>query len=134
MWIGLILVLLLWRQYGPGLPTETARGDSAIAEVFAQERSGLMVEVTGRVDRLLPEDLTGIPQQRFILKLKNGHILLILNDLEYSDPVPLVEWDTVGVRGEYEWTAQGGKVSRTHRDPGFGLKHGWIEHKGKRYD
>jgi hypothetical protein len=41
----------------------------------------------------LPEDLTGT-QQRFILKLQNGHIPLVLNDLEHSNPVPLVEWDT----------------------------------------
>jgi hypothetical protein len=26
------------------------------------------------------------------------------------------------------------QVSWTHRDPGIGLKHGWIEHKGRRYE
>ena len=133
-WIVAALLLFLWRQYGPGLPSETLRGDSAVAQAFARQRSGVMVEVTGRAQRLLPETLKESQVQRFILELENGQILLIEHDLNVAAKVPLEQWDPVSVRGEYEWTAQGGRIDWTHRDPGIGLKHGWIEYKGKRYD
>ena len=112
---------------------EVIRGDEAIAQAFADQRTDLMVEFTGRVQRTLPDELTGRPQQRFIVELDNGHLLLVSHDLNYADRVPLDAWDTVHIRGEYQWNAQGGLVSWTHRDPGIGLKHGWIDFKGRRY-
>jgi hypothetical protein len=133
-WIAVILAALIWRQFGPGLPTEVARGDAEIAAIFAQHRSHVMVEFSARVQRLLLDDLAGVSHQRFIAELDNGHVLLILHDLDHAKRVPLELWDMVNIRGEYKWDAQGGIVSWTHRDPGFGLKHGWIEHKGNLYE
>lgn len=133
-WIGLIVLVLLWREYGPGFPTETALGDVGIAQLYVQKQSGTMVEFEGRVDRLLPDNLQGIPHQRFVMKLDNGHIVLISHNLDRADRAPISEWDLVKVRGEYEFNAQGGVVRWTHRDPGLGIKHGWIEHQGNRYD
>jgi hypothetical protein len=133
-WMVAALLLLLWRQFGPGLPTETLISDGSIAQAFAEHRSGVMVEVSGRVQRLLPDTSRDSQRQRFVLELDNGHILLVENNLRHSSEVPLEQWAPVTVRGEYHWTAQGGRIERTHRDPGFGLKQGWIEYRGKRYD
>lgn len=133
-WIIAAVILLLWRQFGPGLPTETLVSDSSIAQAFAEQRSGMMVEVNGRVQRILPEPSNDHLTQRFILELDNGHILLVENDLNRSAEIPLEQWVPVTVRGEYDWTDQGGKITWTHRDPGLGLKHGWIKYRGKRYD
>lgn len=133
-WIIAAVILLLWRQFGPGLPTETLVSDSSIAQAFAEHRSGMMVEVDGRVQRILPDTSNDHLTQRFILELDNGHILLVEYDLNRSPEIPLEQWVPVTVRGEYDWTAQGGKVTWTHRDPGLGLKHGWIEYRGKRYE
>ncbi len=133
-WAAVIFVLLLWRQFGPGLPVEVARGSSEIASAFAQQRSDIMVEFAGQVARELNDDKDGTPHQRFIVELDNGHSLLIAHNLKLASRVPLEPYDPIRVRGEYVWNAQGGVVHWTHRDPGAGLKHGWIEHRGQRYE
>jgi len=133
-WVVVAVALILWRQFGPGLPTQLERGDAAIAAAFAARESGLMVEFTGRVQRLLRDDDDESPHQRFVLELDNGHTVLVAHNLELAPRVPLETWDTVSVRGEYEWNEQGGIVHWTHRDPGMGLKHGWIEHLGQHYE
>ena len=52
-WIVIIALAVLWRQFGPGLPTETVRTDEQIAAAFVQQRSELMVEFEARVVRVL---------------------------------------------------------------------------------
>jgi hypothetical protein len=128
------LLLVLWRQFGPGLPVDVTRRHDEIAAAFTDQRSGLMLEFDARVLRILTEAAPESPQQRFVVELDNGHVLLVVHDLERAAAVPLAPYDLVRIRGEYQWNEQGGEVHWTHRDPGFGLKHGWIEHKGKRYD
>jgi hypothetical protein len=133
-WIIIIVLSLLWRQFGPGLPAETARTDEEIAAVFVQQRSDLMVEFNARVLRLLAKDEDGVPHQRFIVELDNGHTMLVAHNLDLAGEAPLEQWDAVKIRGEYTWGEQGGTVRWTHRDPGAGIKHGWIEHRGNRYE
>ena len=75
-WIAVAALVLLWQQFGPGLPTDTSLGDGGIAELYAQKQSNTMVEFEGRVDRILADDNDGSRHQRFILKLDNGHTVL----------------------------------------------------------
>jgi hypothetical protein len=124
----------LWQQFGPGLPTETELGDGGIAALYAQQQSDTMVEFEARVDRVLSDDNVDSRHQRFILKLDNGHTVLVAHNIDLAARVPVREWDLVKVRGEYEYNPQGGVVHWTHRDPGMGIKHGWIEHQGQRYE
>jgi len=133
-WVVVAVVFLAWRQFGPGLPANTEHGDEAIAKLFADRKSGEMVEISGRVQRMLADDEIDPPHQRFIVELGNGHTVLIAHNLNLSARVPVNQWDPLRIRGEYEWNEQGGVVHWTHRDPGAGLKHGWIEYKGRRYD
>jgi len=92
------------------------------------------VEFEARVQRVLEDDTEDSPHQRFVVELDNGHTLLVAHNLDLAGRVPLAERDLIRIRGEYEWNAQGGVVHWTHRDPGVGLKHGWIEHKGTVYE
>ena len=134
-WIILVvLVLWLWRAYGPGLPVEVTLGETGIVELYVQQKSGVMVEFEAQVERLLADDKEGSPHQRFILVLNNGHTLLVSHNLELADRVPLKVRDRIRVRGEYEYNEQGGLVHWTHRDPGVSGRHGWIELAGIRYD
>jgi hypothetical protein len=132
--VAIVVLALLWRQFGPGLPTEVAFGDSALAELYVQRQSGVMVEFEARVERLLQDDHDGSRHQRFILVLNNGHTVLVAHNIDLAERVPLKVSDLVRVRGEYEFNEQGGVVHWTHRDPGAGTKHGWIEHQGNRYE
>ncbi len=133
-WVVVLVIFLAWRQFGPGLPADTVRSHERIAAAFANRQSGIMVEFDARVDRLLQDDLEGNPHQRFIVRLDNGHTLLIAHNIDLARRVPLDRRDLIRIRGEYEWNSQGGVVHWTHRDPGLGLKHGWIEHKGQVYE
>lgn len=132
-WVVLVALIIGWRQFGPGLPVEVMRSHSDIATAFANEDTGMMVEFEARVQRLLPDDRQGDHHQRFLVELNNGHTLVVSHNLSEADRVPLTPYDQVRVRGEYDWNPHGGVVYWTHRDPGIGLKHGWIEHKGVRY-
>ena len=133
-WVVVVIVLLLWRQFGPGFPTEEAHGSGGVADAYARQQSNIMLEFEARVDRILPDDVNGTPHQRFILQLDNGQTVLVAHNINLAARVPIEEWDVVRVRGEYEYNPQGGVVHWTHRDPGMGIKHGWIEHKGIRYE
>ncbi|MDX2147642.1 MAG: DUF3465 domain-containing protein [Planctomycetota bacterium] len=110
-----------------------------IAQLFRERRSNVWVEAAGRVERVLADDSTGSPHQRFIVKVEGGPTVLVAHNLEGSDRVPAQPGDLVRFRGEYEYTDRGGTVHFTHR-PMFGRKKdvatagGWIDHKGTRYD
>lgn len=134
---GIVLVVLalwLWREYGPGLPVDVTLGQTGIVELYIQQKSGVMVEFDAPVQRILADDNDGSRHQRFILVTDNGHTVLVAHNIDLAERVPLKTGDRVKVRGEYEYNAQGGVVHWTHRDPGAGTKHGWIELAGIRYE
>ena len=114
----------------PGYEVEP--GYITVEEAFQGRQSDLMVDVGGRVVRLLKDDRESA-QQRFVINLLNGQNLLIVHDLGSADRVPVSRDDEVRVRGEYEWTETGGMVHWTHRDIGPNRRHGWIDHGGNRY-
>jgi hypothetical protein len=94
-----------------------------------------MVEVSGRVSRLLADDREGSRHQRFILTLEGGETLLVAHNIDLAPRVPLAVGDVARVRGQYEWNEQGGVLHWTHHDPdGRRRDVGWIEHRGKVYD
>lgn len=134
-WVAaIILALFLWREYGPGLPVEVTLGQVGLVELYVQQKSDVMVEFEAPVSRLLADDKEGSRHQRFILVTDNGHTVLVAHNIDLAERVPVKVGDRVKVRGEYEYNAQGGLVHWTHRDPGMGAKHGWIELAGIRYE
>lgn len=105
-----------------------------IAQAFAQQRSDVQVQGSGKVQRTLPDDTQGSRHQRFILKLANGQTVLVAHNIDLAPRIPrLQRGDTVGFFGEYEYTAQGGVIHWTHRDPDGRHVSGWLEHNGQRY-
>jgi hypothetical protein len=111
----------------------SAAGDAAVRDAFRSQRSGVFLEVAGVVERVLPDDLRGNRHQRFILRLASGHTLLISHNIDLAPRVPLSTGDTLQLRGEYRWNAEGGVMHWTHRDllgKGAG---GWIRHREALY-
>ena len=110
-------------------------GDEQIERAFADRRSDLQVRLSGRVERVLPDDLEGSRHQRFILRLATGRTLLVAHNIDLAPRVAgLAENDRVELYGEYEWNRKGGVIHWTHRDPRGNHPHGWIKHKGRRYE
>lgn len=119
-------------------PAAHARAPAAapslsVEQAYAQQRSDVIVEVTGKVDRVLRDDLKGRRHQRFIVALPSGHTVLIAHNIELAARVPLRVGDTVTIHGEYEWSDKGGVIHWTHHDPRGVRPGGWIRHDKKLY-
>jgi hypothetical protein len=124
------------RSFDLGRVWERLVGRASVGSVerlFAEERSNVVVELEGRVSRVLADDLQGSRHQRFIVELGSGHTVLVSHNIDLAPRVPLSRGDSVELRGEYEWNDRGGVVHWTHRDPRGRRTGGWIRHQGEEY-
>lgn len=113
------------------------RDDTAlIRQLFNGMRSDIQVEAEGEVVHLLPDDNDEKPHQLFLVELDNGITVKIAHNTKISPYVPLKKGDTIRFHGEYEYNDKGGVVHWTHRTQGTRNKHphGWLLHKGKKYE
>jgi len=131
---GISLLFFAWWvwQSVPGYSVE--RGFAEVENAYINQQSGMMVEVAGRVVRIISYDKEDLQHQKFYIRLVNGQTLLVAHDLTLADKVPLSVSHEVIVRGEYSWTEPGGQIYRTHHDTNSARRHGWIEHQDKKYD
>ena len=107
---------------------------ASIESLYQERKSDVQVKGGGKVIRILPDDNKGSRHQKFILKLTSGLTLLIAHNIDLAPRVKnLSNGDTVYFYGEYEWSAKGGVVHWTHRDPQNKHAHGWLKHKGRVY-
>lgn len=119
----------------PQAAPDRSDGSRAIAQAFAGQRGNLQVASAGTVQRTLPDDNRGSRHQRFILKLDNGHTVLVAHNIDLAPRIPnLRRGDTVAFYGEYEYTPEGGVIHWTHHDPAGRHPGGWLEHQGRRYE
>ena len=132
---GLSLPGLTDAQPTTDAPTveSSSPGEEAILAAFQAKRSDVIVEVVAVVKKNLPDDLVGSRHQKMILRLESGHTILLAHNIDLADRVPADEGDSVRVRGEYEYSEQGGVIHWTHHDPAGRHEGGWIEHAGQRY-
>lgn len=114
------------------VPTEPT--ENRLQWAFEQQQSGIHVESSGEVYRVLEDDTRGIQHQRFLLHTASGQSLLIAHNIDLAPRLPnLKVGDRVGFSGEYIYNDKGGLVHWTHRDPQGRHIDGWLEFKGRRY-
>ena len=106
----------------------------AILAAFAAQRSDVLVQTRAEVARVLPDDNVGSRHQKAILRLASGHTILLAHNIDLAERVPFDQGDVVEVKGEYEYTEQGGVIHWTHHDPGGRHPGGWIKHEGATYE
>lgn len=106
---------------------------SVVAEAFRERRSDVLLETSGRVQRILPDDREGSRHQRFIISIDGTLTVLIAHNIDLAERVPVAVGDSVEVRGEYVWNEKGGVIHWTHRDPAGRHPGGWIRHEGRLY-
>jgi len=138
--VMLALVLYAWEvrpqraeKQDAGAPGAAVGADAAVVEAFHNRQSAVWLEAHGVVDRLLADDERGSRHQKFILRLDNGHTLLISHNIDLAARVPVTSGDAVRVRGQYEWNERGGLIHWTHLDPAGRRAGGWIRHGGRVY-
>jgi len=105
-----------------------------VQKAYENKRSGIMVEVPGYVVRVLTTEPGGARYQQFVIRLENGQTVQVMHETSLSNQIPIEVNDNVLVRGEYNWSEGGGAIRGTERDFSTDRRHGWIEHKGKRYN
>lgn len=110
-----------------------AAAPTVIEALFRDQRSGVVVEGSGHVTTLLPDDIRGSRHQRFILRLDSGRTLLVSHNIDLAPRLEaLSRGDRVAFRGRYEWNERGGVVHWTHRAK-YGRGGGWLDHRGRTY-
>ncbi len=114
-------------------PTAPA-ADHPVLQAFREQRSDLWLTTDGVVDRVLSDDNKGSRHQRFLLRVADGHTVLIAHNIDLAPKVPLGRGDIVTLRGEYEWNEKGGVIHWTHHDPQGRRKGGYIDFDGQRYE
>jgi len=133
--IALFLAFLsaawIWHSQ-PGY--ELSPGNHVVEQAYHENRSGMMVEVSGKVVRLIETEKNEGSLQWFQIATPNGLRLMVAHDHGPAEPIPLKPRDEVTVRGRYEWTETGGTLRNTERDSSLSRLHGWILHDGRKYD
>lgn len=119
-------------QSRPGYTIEP--GFQVVQEAYQYRQTGMMVEVTGSVVRLLRPAPEEPDVQKFIIRLPNGQSIVVVHHAAPDNRVPVNVNDTVLVRGQYVWTETGGTIRNTSRDLSTQRRHGWIEFAGERYN
>lgn len=115
-------------------PTRSSDSDAILAKAYGKRAADLEVEGQGVVVRLLPDDEDGSRHQRFIIRLDSGQTLLVAHNIDVAPRIPGLEvGDTVAFHGEYEWSAEGGTIHWTHRDPAGDHAGGWLRHGEQTY-
>lgn len=110
------------------------QGKDSVRQAFEDRARGRLLQVEGRVQRLLADDRDGSPHQRFIIATNSGHTLLVAHNLDLAPRLDgLAVGDRVSLFGEYEWNDQGGVMHWTHDDPAGNHPAGYIDWNGRRF-
>ena len=115
------------------LPAPAAGEISRARALFEARRSRVWLTARGEVVRILGDDLKGTRHQRFIIRLFDGHTLLVAHNIDVAPRVPVEAGHEVVIHGLYEWNRKGGVLHWTHRDPAGRRAGGWVRHFGKAY-
>lgn len=108
--------------------------DALLKQAYQSQQSDLQVQGEGQVIRILRDDNQGSKHQKFLVRLANQQTILIAHNIDLAPRVATLKvGDLVAFYGEYEWNRKGGVVHWTHKDPRNSHAHGWLKHKGKKY-
>jgi hypothetical protein len=107
-------------------------GCGRVSRPFQRHESDIWLSISGKVSRILSDELGQFRHQRFIVSCGSGQTVLVVNDVSIGQRVPVHIGDSVIVRGQYIWNTQGGLLHFTHHAQGGGQS-GWIEFEHKVY-
>jgi len=122
----------------PGGPDDVVQSQSVdnldLEAAFRNRQSDIQIRGSGRVIRVLRDDMEGSRHQRFILDVGSGQTLLIAHNIDLAERISsLKTGDRIEFFGEYEWNPQGGVLHWTHLDPQKRHLSGWLKHNGNIY-
>jgi Protein of unknown function (DUF3465) len=114
--------------------TTSSMDAGAIIEAFGAQRNLPQVQGSGIVTKVLKDDTKGLQHQKFLLKVSDNITILIAHNIDLAPRVAdIQEGDIVEFKGEYIYTAKGGTVHWTHKDPRGHHTAGFLKHNGNTY-
>jgi hypothetical protein len=113
---------------------EYSASDKALQDAYDNRQSDVQLGGTGKVIKILADDLKGSRHQKFILQLATGQTLLVAHNIDLAAKISgLRVSEQIEFYGEYEWSEKGGVIHWTHHDPNGRHQDGWLIHKGRIY-
>ena len=133
--VGIVILVIIAYLAQNHLGSGTRQpGSTSILLAVSEQLSDVQVEGTGTVTRILADDNQGSRHQRFLLRLGDGHVILVAHNIDLAPRInSLREGERVSFYGEFEWNDKGGVVHWTHHDPNAKHAHGWLEYRGEKY-
>jgi hypothetical protein len=114
--------------------SEISTSDLSIEKAFKNNKSNIQVGGSGKIVKILPDDIKGSRHQKFIIELNSGQTLLIAHNIDIAPKITTLNvGDYINFYGEYEWNSKGGVIHWTHHDPSGRHEGGWLNHGGKIY-
>jgi hypothetical protein len=121
---------------GSSAPTRAVASGPSFAALESAHARDAWVECSGTVERVLRDDTRPPRHERFIVRVDgaSGQTLLVAHNIDLAPRAPLAAGDHVDMRGEYEWTAQGGVLHETHHATSArATDAGWLRVRGVTY-
>lgn len=133
--IGLAMCLLSATTFANGgdHPGQI-QNDQALIQAMKSRQDTFYVEAGNLVvTKILPDDTSGLPHQKWEARLSDGSTILIVYNSDMGLRVPIQIGDNFGVGGQYIWTRAGGLVHWVHDDPQGHRPDGYVYLNGVVY-
>ncbi|MBC7712546.1 MAG: DUF3465 domain-containing protein [Rhizobacter sp.] len=104
---------------------------TTVSKIMNSHSNRPQIYITGTITQVEQEDHSGLPHQKFSVKIGTGTNLQIVSNLDFGR-IPVAVGQTVSVCGEYLHVGQG-MVHWTHFDPHGGHADGFTILNGTLY-
>ena len=118
----LVLVFLSSFAFAtPNQPTDhpgQIQDNSELIAAVKSRKNQFYVEAGNLVvTKLLPDDTSGLPHQKWEARLSDGSLVTIVYNSDMGARVPVQIGSSFGVGGQFIWTGNNGLVHWVHDDP-----------------
>ena len=92
--------------------------DSKLAADVVAKRGDFYVEAGNlTVTKILPDDTSGLPHQKWQASLSNGSVITVVYNSDMGARVPVHIGDKFSVGGQFIWAGNSGLIHWVHDDP-----------------
>ncbi len=110
------------------------QNDQALVQAVRARRNVFYVQGANlTVRKVLPDDTSGLPHQKWIAQLTDGSTIQVVYNSDMGNRVPMKEGDTFGVGGQFLWLRTQGLIHWLHEDPRHNRPDGYIYFNGVVY-
>lgn len=132
--LTILVVARMVQDYREADHKDGSQANSSVIRAYQEQKENSLVSGSGKVVKILSDDLKGSKHQRFILRISSDLTVLIAHNIDLAPRIPTLQvGKTVTFKGQYEYQARGGVIHWTHHDPQGRRQGGWLEYEGKRF-